>query len=143
MKLSPAILSTLLCAASASAQYFSAGWSPGQPADSHQPVPAYAFDPPAQEQPAAPAPPSSNTGADAPVGVQRPLGLVDKVLLSGPVRSLFGKFGMNMSDVVARGSTLPWDPRIPIITDENFEEMIVNEVMTKEEEQDRSWFVIM
>ena len=43
----------------------------------------------------------------APAGMQRPLGMVDKVLLSGPVSALFGKFGVNMTDVVARGGALP------------------------------------
>ena len=62
---------------------------------------------------------------------------------SSPVQNLFGKIGLNMTDVVKRGSTLPWDPRIPLITDDNYDEMIVNEVMTEEEEKDRAWFLIM
>ena len=144
MKLSAALLPTLLYATSASAQYFSAGWQPGRPAESAAPVPAYAFDPPAQAQPPTPPPAGASTPDDpARPGMQKQLGMVDKVLLSGPVRSLAGRFGLNMSDVVERGAQLPWDPRIPLITDENYDEMIVNEVMSEEEEKDRTWFLIM
>lgn len=145
MKLSAAFLPTLLFLASARAQYFSAGWTPGQPVESSNPVPEYAFDPPPREEPAPVAPTDVPPTPDAlgHGGTQRPLGIVDKLMLSSPVQNLFGKIGLNMTDVVKRGSTLPWDPRIPLITDDNYDEMIVNEVMTEEEEKDRAWFLIM
>ena len=135
MKLAGILLSSLLCAASAHAQYFSAGWTPGQKAADEQPPPepAYTFDPAAHVA-STPVPPTAG-------GKQ--LGIVDKILTSGPVSSLFGKLGLNISDAVARGSVSPWDERIPIITDENFEEIIVNEKLTPEEENERVWFLIM
>ena len=49
----------------------------------------------------------------------------------------------NLSDVVSRGAVSPWDERIPFITDENFEELIVNEPLTEQEEKDRLWFIVM
>ncbi|KAM5534813.1 hypothetical protein V8D89_011529 [Ganoderma adspersum] len=134
MKLSGILFSSLLCAASAHAQYFSAGWSPGQKAPAAEqassPEPVHTFDPAAHAAEATAA------------GGQQP-GIVDRLLTSGPVASLFGKLGVNMSDAVARGGLSPWDERIPLVTDENFGEMIVNETLTAEEERERIWFLIV
>ncbi|TBU33048.1 hypothetical protein BD311DRAFT_473959 [Dichomitus squalens] len=133
MKLAGILFTSLLCAASAHAQYFSAGWTPGQKvADEQPPEPAYTFDPAAQA-----------ASRPAPAAGGKQLGFVDKILTSGPVSSLFGKIGLNMSEVIARGSVSPWDERIPIITDENYEEIIVNEKLTPEEEKERVWFLIV
>ncbi|KAI1796105.1 hypothetical protein LXA43DRAFT_653292 [Ganoderma leucocontextum] len=138
MKLSGILFTSFLCAASAHAQYFSAGWSPGQKASNEQapPAPAYTFDPAAH--------PASNpaSGAEAGAGGKQ-LSFMDRLLTSGPVASLFGKLGVNVSDAVAQGALSPWDERIPSITDENFQEIIVNETMTAEEEQERVWFLII
>ena len=48
-----------------------------------------------------------------------------------------------MSDAVARGGLSPWDERIPLITDENYGELIVNETLTAQEERERIWFLIV
>ena len=137
MKLSGILFGSLLCAASAHAQYFSAGWSPGQkaPGSAEQapPEPAYTFDPAAQA--------ASDAASGAGSSGKR-LGFMDRLLTSGPVASLFGKLGVNVSDAVARSAS-PWDERIPLIMDENFGEMIVNETLTAEEERERVWFLIM
>ncbi|PIL37411.1 hypothetical protein GSI_01105 [Ganoderma sinense ZZ0214-1] len=133
MKLSGILFSSLLCAASAHAQYFSAGWTPGQKAPAAEeapPEPAYTFDP------AAHAAQATETAGKQP-------GFVDRLLTSGPIASLFGKLGVNVSDAVARGGLSPWDERIPLITDENYVEMIVNETLTAQEERERIWFLIV
>ena len=132
MRFSALLVPTLLCA-SASAQYFSAGWVPGQAvSDEPPPAPAYTFDPstPGSETPA----PAAGAGQ----------GIFDKILTSPVVSSLFGRFGVNITDAVARGAKSPWDDRIPLITDENYEEMIVNEWFKDEQEaKDRVWILIM
>ncbi|KAI0638475.1 hypothetical protein C8Q77DRAFT_1091318 [Trametes polyzona] len=157
MKLSSVLLSSLLCAASASAQYFSAGWSPGQPiqpqADAPIPPPAQSFDRAATPVPTPPssgsgsgsgaAAPASGGGGGGGLGTLTSLLDVNRLLTAGPVASLFGKLGVNITDAVARGSASPWDPRIPLITDENYEEIIVNEQLTPEEEKERVWFLII
>lgn len=133
MKLSGILFSSLLCVASAHAQYFSAGWTPGQKApvaEQASPDPAYTFDPAAH-------------AAQATAAAGKQPGIVDRLLTSGPVASLFGKMGLNMTDAVARGSLSPWDERIPLVTDENFVEMIVNETLTAQEERERVWFLIV
>ncbi|KAI0776166.1 hypothetical protein BD413DRAFT_708756 [Trametes elegans] len=155
MKLSAVLLPSLLCAASASAQYLSAGWNPGQPVPPNPgdaPPPAQTFERAASPSPApsadasqtpAPAPPApASSGASIVGGLAVLLGL-DKLLTAGPVASLLGKAGVNVSEAIALGAQSPWDQRIPLITDENFEEVIVNEPLTPEEEKERVWFLII
>ncbi|KZT29373.1 hypothetical protein NEOLEDRAFT_1039324, partial [Neolentinus lepideus HHB14362 ss-1] len=92
----------------ASAQYFSAGWQPGQP------VPrAQASVPQAQEQKA--------SGG-----------------LLGSLSGLLEKAGLN---ITAAGPG--WDERVPLLTDANYEEMVVNEEMAPEEEDERVWFIVV
>lgn len=157
MKLSSILLSSLLCAASASAQYFSEGWQPGQQQQPnlaanapplHAPPPAQTFDRPAPTDKPAPAPqvPPASGLAGGPSGALKSLtSLLDinRLLTAGPVASLFGKMGVNITEAVARSAESPWDLRIPFITDENFDEVIVREELTPEEEAERVWFLIM
>lgn len=56
--------------------------------------------------------------------------------------SLLGKVGVNLSAVFNATNDI-WDPRIPLITDDNYDEIIVNEPLTPEEEQKRTWFIVM
>ncbi|KAI9064816.1 hypothetical protein FKP32DRAFT_1591048 [Trametes sanguinea] len=150
MKLSSLLLPSLLCAASASAQYFSAGWTPGQPVpppDSQGGTPnlaqPYERAPSAVPTPeSAPVPPASGQAAS---GLKALTSLFDvnRLLTSGPVASLFGKMGVNISEAVAQSGRPLWDPRIPLITDENWEEIVVNEPLTEAEEKDRVWFIII
>ncbi len=159
MKLSSILLSSLLCAASASAQYFSEGWQPGQQQQPnlaanapplHAPPPAQTFDRAADKP--APTPQGTPQAAPAsglaggPSGALKSLtSLLDlnRLLTAGPVASLFGKMGVNITEAVARSAESPWDLRIPFITDENFDEVIVREELTPEEEAERVWFLIM
>ncbi len=133
------LLPSLLLAASASAQYFSAGWSPGQPApDSPAAAPDFNFDP-SKSAPGSPAAAGEAEGVD-----KSKLGFVDKILTSPAVAGLFGKLGVNITDAVVRGSQSPWDDRIPLITDENYEDVVVNEQFKSEEEaRDRVWIFVM
>ncbi|KAI9000735.1 hypothetical protein BD414DRAFT_404025 [Trametes punicea] len=151
MKLSSILLPSLLWAACASAQYFSAGWSPGQPVpppDDAQKAPPYAQQPYERAPTAVPSPgpaqvPPASGNAATGVGGLASLLDVNRLLTSGPVASLFGKLGLNISQAVAQSGTTLWDPRVPLITDENYEELVVNEPLTEEEEKDRVWFIII
>ncbi|KAI0774554.1 hypothetical protein C8Q74DRAFT_1438652 [Fomes fomentarius] len=133
------LLPSLLLAASASAQYFSAGWSPGQPApDSPAAASEFNFDP-SKSAPGSPAAAGEGGGVD-----KAKLGFMDKILTSPAVAGLFGKLGVNITDAVVRGSQSPWDDRIPLITDENYEDVVVNEQFKSEEEaRDRVWIFVI
>ncbi|KAI0832722.1 hypothetical protein BC628DRAFT_1309294 [Trametes gibbosa] len=148
MKFSSILLPSLLCAASASAQYFSAGWVPGQgpnlvpdaPAPTgNTPTPGQTFD---RAETPAPAPPASGGSGGVLGGIASLLDL-NRLLTAGPVASLFEKLGMNVTEAVGRATASPWDLRIPFITDENFEDVIVNEELTPEEEKERVWILII
>ncbi|KAJ7462073.1 hypothetical protein FB451DRAFT_1267705 [Mycena latifolia] len=122
----------LALAAAANAQYFSGGWAPGQAVT------------------AEPAAPSGGAGVPP-----RPKGQpaqsfsfsslldVNKILTSGPVKGLFEKAGINITEKLEAASASIWDERIPLITDTNYHDMIVNEAMTPEEEQDRVWVIVV
>ncbi|KAI0722377.1 hypothetical protein C8T65DRAFT_799380 [Cerioporus squamosus] len=143
MKLSGILFSSLLCAASVRAQYFSAGWTPGQaPAKEPEPAPApgpdsgYTFD--ASTQPAPPpqaAPDPSKMG----IGDR----IMFNIFSSPTVQWMAGKVGVNITEAVERGAKSPWDERIPLITDENYDELIVNEQLTDEELRDRVWILVI
>jgi len=66
------------------------------------------------------------------------------LLASGPVASLAARAGINISEKLAEvRSRKLWDDRIPLITDENYEELIVNETLAEAEEKDRVWFLVI
>jgi len=114
-----------------SAQYFSAGWSPGQP------VPQRSSEGWSPDQPV---PPGIKTRPGS--------GSFDwtKLLTSGPVASLLNSAGINVTKSFAEAADKEanrWDNRIPLITDENYEDLIVNESLTEQEEKDRVWFLII
>jgi hypothetical protein len=110
---------------SVSAQYFSAGWSPGKPVDNsaaeawapNQPPPI------GQHKPS-----SSNSG-------------FSNFLTSGPLGSLLAIAGINLTQSLE--DVTGWDKRIPMITDDNYDDIIVNESLTEQEEKDRVWFLVM
>ncbi|THH11717.1 hypothetical protein EW145_g476 [Phellinidium pouzarii] len=67
-------------------------------------------------------------------------------LESGPVRALFSRAGVNISEKleVAREQEKIWDERVPLITDDNYEDLIIEEQFeTLEEEKDRVWFIVI
>ena len=127
-----ATFSLLALLASANAQYFSAGWSPGQKEpELHQPV---------ASKPVAAEPVKATTTS---------LGLLDlfdtnKILTSGPSVALFNRFGINITERMEIASLAKiWDERVPLITDDNYDTLIVNEALTEQEEIDRVWIIVM
>lgn len=139
MKLSQVALALLACAATANAQYFSEGWAPGKPVTQDPPPPA------ATQRHVAPKPPVKPQLSLSSLSSYFDL---SKVLESGPVSKLFDKAGINITERVAAArasmrTVTTWDPRIPLITDDNYDEIIVRENLTEEEKGRRSWFVIV
>ena len=135
MKLSLAIFNLLALVASSNAQYFSAGWSPGQKQPEAQS--------PVQPVDNLPTP----TPIAEPVKPTSPLSLLDlfdtnKLLTSGPSVALFNRLGINITEKVEASSNI-WDERIPLITDDNYEDLVVNEILTEQEEADRVWIIVM
>ncbi|TFY67663.1 hypothetical protein EVJ58_g1493 [Rhodofomes roseus] len=134
MKLLPVFSASLAFALSASAQYFSDGWQPGQPVtEEARPTQAY-------------------HRVQQPIPTQE--GKASKfsfknVLTSGPVDFIASKIGVNMTEKLAQAEAAAlaeqemWDPRVPLITDTNYEEIIVKESSTPEEEADRLWFLVI
>ncbi|KAH7887404.1 hypothetical protein F5I97DRAFT_824947 [Phlebopus sp. FC_14] len=121
-----ALVSSLVALAGlASAQYFSAGWTPGQP------VPTLAAPP----QPA----PSQSEGAEKRGHALPKPSFLDSLVTAGPVTAITSLIGFNVSGA----PDIVWDGRIPLITDTNYADMIVNEEMTPEEEEKRVWFILI
>ncbi|KAF5393007.1 hypothetical protein D9757_001123 [Collybiopsis confluens] len=128
MKLSFVPWAAIVC--SVHAQYFSEGWKPGQPVTQEYSAPASTQ--PAQQNP---------KGFSASAGL-------DRILSSGPVSSFFAKAGLNISSIASvagltSAGAYPWDSRIPMITDASYNDTIVNEVMTEEEEKNRTWIIVV
>jgi len=67
--------------------------------------------------------------------------LGNRFLTSGPVASLFARLGVNITKTLEQPNY--WDERIPLITDDNYNDVIVNEPLTDEELQDRTWAIII
>lgn len=108
------------------AQYFSAGWQPGQPLHETQSSPAPTYTP-----------------APQPAKGLSELFSLNTLLTLPPVAGLFERFGINITERVALSRADLWDERIPLITDDNFNELIANEPLTEEEEEKRVWVVVM
>ncbi|KAJ3873433.1 hypothetical protein F5051DRAFT_419258 [Lentinula edodes] len=109
-------------------QYFSEGWKPGQ-----------AF----TNEPSAPVP-SVTSGH---VG-EEPQSQRGSSLDSSSISSIFAKIGVNISSIASAAglsskAAYPWDPRIPLITDVNYDNIIVNEELTPEEEGNRTWLIVV
>ena len=140
------VLSGLLAAcAPAAAQYFDEGWKPGMPVRDQPPAQQYQGQQPFAVPPkAVPTQEKSKTPLELYNQVAEKL-TVENVLGSGPAVALFDKFGINITDKLANASKSldVWDKRIPLITDDNFDEIIVNEEMSEEEARDRIWFLIV
>ena len=137
MKLLPVLTASLALALSAHAQYFSQGWQPGQPV-TEEARPTLAHGGRAQQ----PVPTAAQGGKAGRFDFK-------SVLTSGPVDFLASKMGLNMTEKLAQAEAAAkaeaemWDPRIPVITDASYEEVIVREPLTLEEESERVWFLVM
>jgi hypothetical protein len=133
MRLDTLALVALAFAAPSCAQYFSAGWTPGQavPTDTPEPISSSLG---AESTPLPPPPPQAKPRFD-----------LSYILSSGPVSQFLNRFGVNITESLEAVRAIPeiWDSRIPLITDDNFNELIVNEELTDEEEKHRVWLLIM
>ncbi|KAJ3993690.1 hypothetical protein F5050DRAFT_1780023 [Lentinula boryana] len=115
-------------------QYFSEGWKPGQAVTSESSAPLPTGVP-------------SGTGHSDDSQKSQQLS-VDGILNSPWISSLFAKAGVNISSIastvgLSSKAAYPWDPRIPLITDTNFDDMIVDEELTLEEERNRTWLIVV
>ncbi|KAJ7018373.1 hypothetical protein C8F04DRAFT_1016341 [Mycena alexandri] len=126
------VLSVLALVATANAQYFSDGWKPGQTVTAENAAPSVGGAVPPRQD-AQPAEPFSFSN----------LFDLTKVLGSGPVKGLFEKAGINITERLEAAAVMPWDMRVPLITDENYSDMVVNEELTPEEEEKRVWAIIV
>lgn len=106
------------------AQYFSAGWTPGQPVPSQNPSPVHVSHP-------SPTPATQHGPGK--------MSFLDSLVTLGPLSAVSSLIGLNITGA----PDLTWDERIPLITDENYAELIVNEALTPEEEKERVWFLII
>ncbi|TCD68480.1 hypothetical protein EIP91_010655 [Steccherinum ochraceum] len=136
MKLASFSLALLALTSSVSAQYFSEGWAPGKAVTDEPPPPA-ATPGTGGAQPAA-----QQQGGG---GLQSAFDLT-KVLESETMSKLFSRFGINITAQIeaarAQGANT-WDSRIPLITDDNYDDVVVKEVLTEEEEENRLWFIVI
>ena len=123
------------------AQYYSAGWQPGQTpvredADARKWVPG--------DTPAEKPQPTSDTGATPSTGISFHW---SRFLTEGPIGDALLKIGLNYTAVkeeAERRKVNMWDTRIPLITDDNYKSLIVDETFSSEEEErERVWFLIV
>ena len=131
MKFASVALALLTCASTVSAQYFSEGWTPGKPVTEEPPK----------------AGPTSRPKAAEPQTAAGGLSSFDMtwVLESAPVVGIFNRMGINITATLeaARNQVDTWDSRIPLITDNNYDELIVREPLSEEEKESRIWFLVM
>ena len=141
MKFSSILSVSLAFVSSTQAQYFSNGWQPGQSVTTQDSSPSPEYTPGVDSPGHAP---SHDAQAQHEPLTWSSLSMT-KILESGPVSQLFGKIGVNITQQLelAKARIEVWDPRIPLITDENYDDIIVNEELTPEEEEKRVWFVVM
>ncbi|KAF7975627.1 hypothetical protein HWV62_9061 [Athelia sp. TMB] len=149
MKFLALALGALSLSTPVSAQYFSQGWVPG--AGKAAPSAATTSTGYTPGVPVATAPAATKAAPGFSIPTKLPtmkelsnmLDLTNLFLLP-PVVSLAERFGINVTERLAEVKARKvWDERIPLITDENYESMVVHEEMTPEEEAERVWFAII
>lgn len=110
----------------ANAQYFTPGWTPGQPAPT--------LSTHTQSQAAQ----STETTGKRARTPQKP-SFLDNLVTGGPLSALSSVIGLNITGT----PPVVWDERIPLITDSNYADLVVHETMTPEEEEERVWFIVV
>ena len=70
-------------------------------------------------------------------------GGINGVLTSDMSVDFFNKLGINITDKLGSLDFSLWDERVQLITDDNFDELIVNEEMDEEEAKERVWAVVV
>ena len=130
-------LSLLALLTSATAQCFSEGWDPSKP------VPTSSY---GKAKPAAAAEGEATAGVpeDEPLTPSKLFSYLDteNLLKTKQAQYLFEKLGMNITEKLDQAKGI-WDDRIQLITDDIYEELIVNEPLTEEEESERVWCLVM
>lgn len=145
MRLLALLLGALSLSAPAHAQYFSKGWAPGdKPVTSATPATTSAgYTPPS----AAATPTKAASLLPTKIPTLKELSEMlelSNLLAAPPIAALAAKVGINVTERLADLKAHKyWDARVPLITDENYAAMVVNETMSEEEEKERVWFVIM
>lgn len=116
------------------AQYYSAGWQPGQKAVPED-VDARKWAPGDTPEGNPPPPPTEMSFHWS------------RILTEGLIGDTLLKIGLNYTaarEEAERKKANMWDSRIPLITDDNYEKLIVNEAFSSEEEEkERVWFLIV
>ena len=142
------LVSFVLLPVCVSAQYISQGWKPGQAATKTASFGA-GFDPSAKPTVAVH---GHKPGQAQPTAASKPFGLsslfdITSYLESGPLRTLLESAGMNVTEKLEAAKAIAskplWDERIPLITDDNFSDLIENEELNWQEEAERLWFIMM
>lgn len=123
------------------AQYFSAGWRPGQKV-AREDVDAREWAP--GDRPEEKTPSTSDIEATPPA--ETPFHW-SHIVTQGPIGDALLKAGFNLTaarEEAERRRANMWDARIPLVTDENYEGLIPNEIFSSEEEErERVWFLIV
>ena len=129
-------LSLLALLTSARAQYFSEGWDPSKPV----PTSSYGKAKPAAAEGEA----AASVPEDEPLTPSKLFSYLDteKLLKTKQAQYLFEKLGMNITEKLDQAKGI-WDDRIQLITDDNYEALIVNEPLTEEEESERVWCLVI
>lgn len=140
--LSPLVLCTLFSfSTSVYAQYFSAGWQPGQKIVQED-VNVREWTPGDNAKDSPPPPVDTGAAPSAETSFQW-----SKILTEGPIGDVLLKVGINVTaakEEAERRKADMWDSRIPLITDDNYESLIVNETFSSEQEEgDRVWFLVV
>ena len=130
MRLIPLAFVALALVGHSGAQYFSDGWTPGQAVPTATPD-SSSFSPKSASLP----PPRQGESRFS----------LSYMLSAGPAAQLLNRLGINITERLeaARNNSEIWDGRIPLITDDNYNDLIVNEVLTEEEEKSRVWLLLM
>jgi hypothetical protein len=126
----------LVCAlniSSASASYFSSGWSPGATATGGVTAPSPALTGSQAEA-------TSTTSSGGGGGFDWTV-----IVKQGPIGDLFKFAGINVTERLEQArksaaANVPYDVRIPLITDENYESLVKEE---GDPNRDDTWFMIV
>ena len=112
------------------AEYFSSGWKPGQTASA-------TINPGATFDPSKPTPGHESKPT---------AGALVSLLTGGPIGALLNRAGINVTQKLEEARIKEdnrWDKRIPLLTDFNYKDIVVQEKLTPDEEFKRIWFIIM
>jgi hypothetical protein len=143
MRATTLLFSALAFLAPVRAQY-TAGWTPGQAASRGGAVKgstSSGWAPGAAQATATARVLPASPRADGP-----PKEFFERLLTTGPLGALLDRAGVNVSEKLAEQKAKQaamWDARVPLLSDYNFEGIVVNESLSAAEEAARVWFIIM